>query len=118
MNSKSSSGVVPHPPLVPPFTAQPGLRVDMDRDAKPEDYFSLFLTDDIWKYMVEETNKYAHHKLQRQQPPKRSLYQNWRDVSLEEMRAFVAITLNMGITQLPTIKDYWSKHEVTNLPYF
>ena len=24
----------------------------------------------------------------------------------------------MGITQLPTIKDYWSKHKVTNLPYF
>lgn len=51
-------------------------------------------------------------------PSKRGLYRNWRPVSNEEMKGFIAIILNMGIIQLSDIKDYWSTSATTNLPFF
>ena len=51
-------------------------------------------------------------------PSRRSLYRNWRDVTVEEMKAFVGVILNMGVVQLPDIKDYWRQDETINLPFF
>ena len=42
----------------------------------------------------------------------RSLYMNWKPVSVVEMKGFIAVILNMGIVQLANLKDYWS----TELP--
>ena len=47
-----------------------------------------------------------------------SLYSNWKDVTTDEMKAFIALILNMGIIQLPNLKDYWSTSENTNIPFF
>ena len=48
----------------------------------------------------------------------RSLYSNWKDVTVDEMKGFVGVILNMGIIQLPNLKDYWSKNSTTELPFF
>ena len=48
---------------------------------------------------------------------KRGLYRNWRPVSREEMKGFIAV-INMGIIQLSGLKDYWSTGDSTNLPFF
>ena len=34
------------------------------------------------------------------------------------MKAFIVITLNMVIVQLPSIKECWSTHECINIPFF
>ena len=34
------------------------------------------------------------------------------------MKAFVGLILNMGLVQVPEIKEYWSRHETLNLPFF
>ena len=34
------------------------------------------------------------------------------------MKAFVGIIINMGLTKLSDIKDYWSTHITLNLPFF
>ena len=47
-----------------------------------------------------------------------SMYSTWRPVTIDEMKAFVGVILNMGIIQLPDLKDYWSKNTVTSLPFF
>ncbi len=46
------------------------------------------------------------------------LYHNLNPVSLIEMKAFIGTILNMGIIQLPNLKDYWTKSNITNLPFF
>ena len=48
----------------------------------------------------------------------RSLYRNWRPVTVEEMKGFIAVVLNMGIVQLTNLKDYWSTDDITNFPFF
>ena len=34
------------------------------------------------------------------------------------MKAFVGLILNMGLVQVPEIKEYWSRHETLNIPFF
>ena len=47
-----------------------------------------------------------------------SLYKSWRPVTIDEMKGFVAVILNMGIIQLQNLKDYWSTSISTDLPFF
>ena len=44
----------------------------------------------------------------------RSLYRNWRPVTVEEMKGFIAVILNMGTIQLTDLKDYWSTDDTTD----
>ena len=39
------------------------------------------------------------------------------DVSKEEMYAFTAIGIAMGIINLPEIRDYWSTASILNVPW-
>ena len=37
---------------------------------------------------------------------------------MEEMKSFVGVIINRGILKLTDIKEYWSTHTTTNLPFF
>ena len=105
-------------PTLPPFTGTPGPTVAMEDGATPVQYFFLFFTHRVWQFLVEETNRYAAHKIAEKTPSRRSLLSTWKPVTLAEMKAFVGVILNMGIIQLPEIKDYWSTSETTNIGFF
>ena len=72
----------------------------------------------VWDLLVEETNRYAHHRIHTTPPPRRGILSTWRDTCREEMMAFIGLILTMGIVQLPDIKDYWSTHQTLNLSFF
>ena len=72
----------------------------------------------MWQYLVERTNLYAEKKLSTMTVSDRSLYRNWKPVSVDEMKGFIAVILNMGIVQLANLKDYWSTDDTTNFPFF
>ena len=67
---------------------------------------------------MEQTNAYARHRISNAPPSRRSLFRNWVDVTITQMKAFVGLILNMGLVQLPEIKEYWSRHETLNIPFF
>ena len=46
------------------------------------------------------------------------MYFNWKPITVDEMKAFIAVILNMGVIQLQNLKDYWLTSNVTNLPFF
>ena len=105
-------------PAVQPFTARPGVALNLTECETPLHFFSVFMDDTAWNFLVEHTNQYAAVKLAAAPPSRRSLYSNWRDVTMEEMKAFVGVILNMGVVQLPDIRDYWRQDETVNLPFF
>ena len=84
----------------------------------PEDCFSLFFDDQLWQFLVDNTNLYASQKIRSMRTSNSSLYKTWRPVTIPEMKGFVAVVLNMGIIQLSDLKDYWSTSDTTNLPFF
>ena len=74
------------------------------------EFFELFFDDLVATQMVEQTNLYAE-----QQGPGRSQHTNggphWVPTCALEMRAFIGVTILMGIKLMPTIRDYWKKNE-------
>ena len=106
------------PPTTLPFTATPGLNISLPRNASPLQYLELFMTISLWRYLIDTTNSYARARLGSMPPTRRSLFRNWRDISLLEMKVFVGLIINMGLTKLSDIKDYWSTHLTLNLPFF
>ncbi|GFX87029.1 piggyBac transposable element-derived protein 4 [Trichonephila clavipes] len=42
-----------------PFTGNPGIKVRIGDSGDPLEYFNLFLDDEMFSFIVEETNRYA-----------------------------------------------------------
>ena len=81
----------------------------------PFDCFSIFFIDSLWQFLVDSTNEYAK-KMTSDAGTAGSLYWNWKTVSVNEMKVFVAIILNMGIILLTN--QNWSTHHTVNISFF
>ncbi|CAC5356334.1 unnamed protein product [Mytilus coruscus] len=81
-------------------------------DAKPIDYFLLFLTLDFLRHIVRETNRDAQDFITSRQRIRRfSRLHSWFKVgavTLAEMKGFISFILNMGLTRKPSITEYWN----------
>ena len=42
----------------------------------------------------------------------------WKDVTLEELKAFFGLNIAMGIVKLPEVRMYWQQKWLTNVPAF
>ncbi|XP_054259547.1 piggyBac transposable element-derived protein 4-like [Macrosteles quadrilineatus] len=49
---------------------------------------------------------------------KRSMWWSWKDVTLDEMKAFIGVIINMGMNAKPEIDDYFSTDWVDYQPFF
>jgi hypothetical protein len=101
------------------FTAHPGITPDLLPDTPSYlDFFHLLLTEDVFRIMSDETNRYARQFLETHTLKPFSRYQQWTDTSPGEIRVFLGLVIAMGYVRLPTIADYWSTDPVTDLPFF
>ncbi|CAK1577843.1 unnamed protein product [Parnassius mnemosyne] len=64
----------------------------------PLDYFRTFFSDDIVDLIADNTNLYSV-----QCAATKSI-----NVTNEDIKDFIAITILMGVVQLPSYRDYWS----------
>jgi hypothetical protein len=102
------------------FHELPGPKHCPPTDASPIAYFDLFFTVSLLSMFVRETNRYASqflaendHKLS-----PRNAVRKWNPVSMTEVKAFIAVLLNMGIIKKPTIRSYWSLQSSQYSPWF
>ena len=64
-------------------------------------YFAL----ELLQCIVDQTNLYA------QQCMGDDKYTAWNKVTIEELNVFIGFMILMGLVQLPSSADYWSKDE-------
>ncbi|KAK3106989.1 hypothetical protein FSP39_004511 [Pinctada imbricata] len=93
---------------LPLFTERTGVNHGLDPGAKPVDYFFKYLPPSFFDTLAEETNRYA---TQKGPDPK------WTPNNAEEMRAFVALNIIIGVRQLLRLENYWSTDERFGDPY-
>ncbi|KAK1343329.1 hypothetical protein QTO34_016108 [Cnephaeus nilssonii] len=86
--------------------------------ATPIDFFQLFFTETLIKNIMDETNEYARHKISQKELSQRSTWNNWKDVTIEEMKAFLGVILNMGVLNHPNLQSYWSMDFESHIPLF
>ena len=90
------------------------------RDATPLMYFLLFFTDGLLNLMVTETNRYARQFRDATQGTLKrfSRFHRWTDTTNIEMKAFIAIVINMGLNQRPLLQSYWSRKDSQHISWF
>lgn len=93
---------------VPEFVAATGINLVLN-NPNELDIFLAFIADDLWDKMVEESNRYAHQKLDNRS-------ENFRAITRAEMKAFIGINIIMGIDKLPAYALYWSTDEFFGNP--
>ncbi|XP_066992310.2 piggyBac transposable element-derived protein 4-like [Anabrus simplex] len=81
-------------------------------------YFNLFFISFLLNLMVSDTNCYAHQFLNKNKDKLSPQLRKWKDVTLIEMRGFLACILNMGINRKATIASYWSTFSSQSTPWF
>ncbi|KAL0881505.1 hypothetical protein ABMA27_001356 [Loxostege sticticalis] len=67
-----------------------------DDTVNPEDYYNLFVTDDVISKMVVETNNYAQKFLARNQLKPKSRVRAWIPTNPDEMKKFLGVIMVMG----------------------
>lgn len=99
---------------------KPGFQIPPEhRPSNPLGYFQLFFTDDLISEIVAATNAYATDKINRKRPLQRfSIWHEWFDVTVNEMKAFFGVILNMAINPKPEIVDYFSEDWLSKMPFF
>ena len=119
-------GADPGPRLVA-FTAVPGHRINLPADTStPLDYFQQFVPDALFQTIVDETNLYArqwidsHTRYLLEKPKSRvHVWIKQGQTNVEEMKAFIAVVVNMGLIKLPDIPSYWcTQYESQSHPWF
>ncbi|XP_062606783.1 piggyBac transposable element-derived protein 4-like [Saccostrea cucullata] len=73
--------------------------------ATAKDYFDLMFSPDSISDFVRHTNNYARWKMEQKGEEDRV----WYEITEAEMKAYLGLNILMGINQLPSYKDYWSK---------
>ena len=71
----------------------------------PVDSFSLFFSDALLKLFCEHTNRYIHSLLAQTQPLK--TLRGYVEVSVPELKEFLAILFYLGIKRLPNETMHW-----------
>jgi hypothetical protein len=111
---------------LPPFT---GCKSSNVPGVDPMDFFNFLFKDSMWGHIVNQTNEYASRKQEvlgadavtRMDHPdyKRFSRQNqWKPVTLEDIRVFAAHLILLGLIRKPELSDYWSHKELTRTPFF
>ena len=79
-------------------------------ESSPLQLFSQFLTDEVFDLLVVETNRYAGTVCGTS-----SHARPWTDVTVQEMKSFLRVVLDMGITVPPQLELYWTTKYLLNI---
>ena len=99
---------VDHTPDVPVFTGNHGLQVQLPNNHTDMDILDLFLTNEFYHLVIEETNRYAKQYFEENiDLSKFARARQWKELHTTELQLFFAITLLSGIIQKPDMKMHW-----------
>jgi len=78
----------------------------------------LCFTEQLLPEIVSNTNEYANEKLQAMQLRPYSIWAEWKDVTLPEMKAYLGMIMNMALTDRPCLFDYFSREWISDILFF
>ena len=64
--------------------------------------------------MASHINRYAKQYLENRNIGPYSRYHKWSETSIQEMQAYVALQIAMGINSKPELPDHWGAYWLTS----
>ena len=106
-----------------PFSDVQGLALGIVLPDEPTalDFVELFVKEEDFVEMTEQTNKYARDYLAAiGELPPCSRFRQWHanGITVGEMKCFIAVTIVMGLVRKDAIEDYWSTDAAISTPFF
>lgn len=90
--------------------------------SKPIDFFTLFMSNKVWNLMIQETNKFAQKHINSLIATEKliptSRMHGWVEVTVEEIKKFWALIINMGLTRRKDLQYFWSTQPNLYIPFF
>ena len=68
--------------------------------------------------IVVDTNIYGRRKFSSKSACPDNNHRSWVDITLEEMKAFLGLVVNMSLTRKGDVKEYWSLNPSLAFPFF
>lgn len=108
-----------NPDWLDEYDDQPKLLFDADNGTKPVDFFYRYFPEDLFDTFATQTNLYARQYRQRigvlQQ---HSRFNKWRETNSDELKAFTALQIAMGLVSKPALPMYWEGNWLLGTPGF
>ena len=105
-------------PLMHPFTGQSGLNIDTT-GFTAEQYFQLFVSDDLFSHFVTQTNLFAEQYIdQHPNLPPYSNVRQWLPTTVSEMKKFIGLLFVIGVVKKPSLAMYWTTDPLFQTPLF
>ena len=101
-----------NPVNVQPCTSVPGPVDPLPWDSPAYNFFARLFPEEMFERMAVETNRYAEQRQAAQ--GRRDRY--WKEVTVADMKVFVAMNILMGIHVLPEYSCYWSTDDRLRVP--
>ena len=113
LQSKWRTASNTQPFLILLFTRNVGQHHNLPTSASVLDFFFMFLPQLFFDLAAAETNRYAMQKAAERGLPDSA----WQETTPEEIRAYVAVLIMMGINQKTRLWCYWSTDLRFNDPW-
>ena len=106
-------------PYIPELTSKSSINTELPDDPTPLDFLDLFLDEEFYEYLATQTNLYTAQYLQAiPNLPSHSRFQKQKDITITEMKQFIALYLLTGIIRKPEVNQYWSTNPLFKIPFF
>lgn len=104
-----------NPPALEEFLGRPGINTENVPDSVA-DAVNLFIDENFFAFLVEESNRYYHQNEDNFKTYKKSL--KWKDITVKEMKKFLGLVILMGQVRKDRRDDYWSTEPWMETPFF
>ncbi|KAG5894636.1 hypothetical protein JTB14_012558 [Gonioctena quinquepunctata] len=100
-------------PVLNPFSKETEVNKHLFQlliDEEPLEFYSALVDDNIFEYIVVQTNLYATQIITNENDvTSHSRIHDWCSTDIYEIKRLFGLIIYMGIVRLPKLSDYWSK---------
>ncbi|XP_015436031.1 PREDICTED: piggyBac transposable element-derived protein 4-like [Dufourea novaeangliae] len=107
---------IDHAPNLEPFLGKSQINTMPNDPSSICEVVSLFFGDDLFQFMVDETNRYRLQNRDKMRDNKNSL--QWKNINIMELKHFIGLILIMGLVRKDSRDDYWSTDPTIETPVF
>lgn len=107
---------------IKPFIASPGIKNPvlhrLGSNPTPLNFFDEVFDKHFWQMVTEETNRFAVQVIQGDTTKKKKIDDAWYPVTVDEMKAYIALSIIMTQVKKPCVQMNWSKRVIIYTPIY